>query len=201
MTDERADYLATGSEPAPDDRADLDLIRAILADGSTWSDPPPDVGDGVRAAISGEVHANKRHPHVGYIAAALIAALVIAVIGVAAGLTGADRQIVAMQGTDLEPEAVGQAALRPSASGWWIRLDVTGLPPAGAGQFYEGWMWNEAGEGVSVGTFHMRGGDETVVLWSGVDPADYPSIWVTLESEDGDPAASELVVMRGRIDA
>jgi hypothetical protein len=31
-----------------------------------------------------------------------------------------------------------------------------------------------------------------------VDPAAYPSLWVTLETEDGDPAASERVVMRGR---
>ena len=31
-----------------------------------------------------------------------------------------------------------------------------------------------------------------------LDPADYPAIWVTLEEEDGDPAASEQVVMRGR---
>jgi hypothetical protein len=31
-----------------------------------------------------------------------------------------------------------------------------------------------------------------------VDPADYPAIWVTLETEDGDPAASDRIVMWGR---
>lgn len=199
MTDERADYLATGSGPAPGDHADLDLIRSILAEEVTWSDPPPDVGDAVLSAITSESGQTRRHPHVGLIAAALVAALLIAVVGVAAGLNEGDRQVVAMQGTDIEPGAAGQASLQPSGSGWWIRLDVTGLPPADPGQFYEGWMWNEAGEGVSVGTFHMRSGDETIVLWSGVDPADYPSLWVTLEDEDGDAAASGLVVMRGRI--
>jgi hypothetical protein len=39
-----------------------------------------------------------------------------------------------------------------------------------------------------------------VVLWSGVDPEDYPAIWVTLEDEDGDPTASDRVVMKGRPD-
>jgi hypothetical protein len=51
---------------------------------------------------------------------------------------------------------------------------------------------------VSIGTFHLRGDPEPIVLWSGVDPASYPAIWVTLEDEDGDPSASESVVMRGR---
>jgi hypothetical protein len=61
-------------------------------------------------------------------------------------------------------------------------------------------MWNDEGEGVSIGTFHLRGGEEPVILWSGVDPADYPAIWVTREPEDGDPGASDQVVMRGRIE-
>jgi hypothetical protein len=59
-------------------------------------------------------------------------------------------------------------------------------------------VWSDDGEGVSIGTFHLRGGDESVMLWSGVDPTDYPSIWVTLEDEDGDATASGVVLLRGR---
>jgi hypothetical protein len=89
--------------------------------------------------------------------------------------------------------------VRSTEAGWWIHLDVTGLPPAPEGQYYEGWVWSDEGEGVSIGTFHLRGGDAPVVLWSGVPLAEYPSIWVTLENEDEGPEASELVVMTGRI--
>jgi len=118
-----------------------------------------------------------------------------------AGLLGVfsspDEQVVAIAGTELQPDATGQAAIRQTESGWWIRLDVEDLPAADDGTYYEGWVWNDEGEGVSIGTFHFRGGERSVVLWSGVDPADYPAIWVTLEDEDGDPSASDRVVMRG----
>jgi hypothetical protein len=89
--------------------------------------------------------------------------------------------------------------VKPTDAGWWIRLDVTDLPPAPDGMYYEGWVWSDAGEGVSIGTFHLRGGDAPVVLWSGVPLAEYPSIWVTLEDEEEGPEASDLVVMTGRL--
>jgi hypothetical protein len=38
-----------------------------------------------------------------------------------------------------------------------------------------------------------------IVLWSGVPLADYPEIWVTLESEADGPEASDQIVMTGRI--
>ena len=107
--------------------------------------------------------------------------------------------VVAMSGTELEEAALGEAEFGPNEAGWWIRLDVTGLPPAPDGSYYEGWVWSDEGEGVSIGTFHLRGEDTPIVLWSGVPLADYPSIWVTLESEDDGPEASELIVMKGRI--
>jgi hypothetical protein len=91
--------------------------------------------------------------------------------------------------------------VRSTDAGWWIRLDVTGLSPAPQGKYYEGWVWSDDDDGVSIGTFHLRGGDAPVVLWSGVPLADYPSIWVTLEDEEGGPEASDLVVLTGRLPA
>ena len=40
---------------------------------------------------------------------------------------------------------------------------------------------------VTIGTFHLRGGPGTVELWSAVSLADYPTITVTREPEDGTP--------------
>jgi hypothetical protein len=38
------------------------------------------------------------------------------------------------------------------------------------------------------------------VLWSGVDVADYPAIWVTLEDEGAGPEASDRIMMKGRVE-
>lgn len=200
MSDQRAEYLASASTPAPEDQERLDEIRAVLSDESTWSEPPPEVAEGVLAAIAGEA-ADTQDPsgRWWWIGAAAAIIVVIAIAGVTGVFSPtADQQTVAMEGTELEPTASGSASIEATDVGWWIRLDLDDLPAAGEGTYYEGWVWNDEGEGVSIGTFHLRGGDRPVVLWSGVDPADYPSIWVTLESEDGDPSASDRIVVWGR---
>jgi anti-sigma-K factor RskA len=204
MSDERAEYLASPGGAEPGGRERLDLIRAILGQDATWSEPPPEVGDRLLAAIGSHgapsSHANPDRTRRWVTPVAAVVAMAAAVVLVA-GLLGVfsnpDEQVVAIAGTELHPDAKGQAAIRETESGWWIRLDVEDLPAANDGTYYEGWVWNDQGQGVSIGTFHFRGGERSVVLWSGVNPADYPAIWVTLEDEDGDPSASDRVVMRG----
>lgn len=203
MSDERADYLATGAGPEPADRDRVDLIREVLATGTTWSEPPPEVADRLITAIgaqtSGEVEPIRRRRRAPLVAAAILgaAAVVVLIAGLLGVFSPPEEEVVAIQGTDLQPGASGEAAIRETDAGWWIRLDLADLPAAETGTYYEGWVWNEDGQGVSIGTFHLRGGDESVVLWSGVDPDHYPAIWVTLEDEDGDPSASDRIVMRG----
>jgi hypothetical protein len=204
MSDERAAYLASGSGPEPDDRERLDLIREILGQDATWSEPPPEVADRLLAAIGAErKNGGPRKAPAGRrwllpAAALAAAAVVVAVLGLLGVFSTPEQTIVPIAGTELEPDATGQAAIRAADAGWWIRLEVNDLPPAEEGTYYEGWVWNDDGAGVSIGTFHLRGGEQSVVLWSGVNPENYPAIWVTLEDEDGDPAASEHVVMRGQ---
>jgi hypothetical protein len=203
MTEDRADYLASASGQLPPDAERLDLIRDVLGRDATWAEPPPEVADRLLTAI--EAERPPREPEqassrrwLGPAAAAVgVAAVAILVAGLTGVFSSPDEQIVAIAGTELVPAANGEAAIREADSGWWIRLDVDDLPAAEAGTYYEGWVWNDQGDGVSIGTFHLRGNAEPIVLWSGVDPADYPAIWVTLEEEDGDPSASEQVVMRG----
>lgn len=205
MSDERAQYLASASGRPPEDQDSLDLIRDILGREATWSEPPPGVADRLLAAIGSNhrvatVETARATRPWGWAAAAVLgaAALVLVVAGLLGVFAPADERVVAIAGTDLQPAATGQAAIREAEAGWWIRLDIDDLPAAGTGTYYEGWVWNDEGEGVSIGTFHMRGETEGVVLWSGVDPADYPAIWVTLEDEDGDPSASDRIVMWGK---
>jgi anti-sigma-K factor RskA len=206
MSDERSEYLASKTGSPPVDRDRLDLIRDILGREATWSEPPPEVADrllaaiGTRRKVTPVAPSKAKRGWRGVAAATLAAALVAVVLGVLGVFTPADERVVPIVGTDLQPEAAGEAAIREADAGWWIRLDISDLPAAEVGTYYEGWVWNDDGEGVSIGTFHMRGDSESVVLWSGVDPADYPAIWVTLEDEDGDPSASDRIVMWGRPD-
>jgi len=204
--DSRARYLASGSADELMGRERLDLIREVLADASTWAEPPPQVADGLLAALAEDsvpvpAEARERAARWPVVAAvvggiAAVAALVLSTVSV---LDDERGTLIAMNGTELEASAWGEAAVRPTEAGWWISLDVTGLPPAPDGAYYEGWVWSDDGEGVSIGTFHLRGGDAPVVLWSGVPLVDYPSLWVTLEREDEGPEASDQVVMVGRI--
>lgn len=206
MPEDRSEYLASGSGEKPHDYERLELIRSLLADESIWSEPPPHVADAILDEIGRDAGPTSpssepvraRRPWAA--AAALAAALVALVLGISGILTTADGEIVvAIEGTELEADASGEATVRPTGDGWWIRLEVSELGAAPPGAYYEGWVWNEEGHGVSIGTFHLRGEGGSVILWSGVDPADYPAIWVTLEDEDGDPTASERIVMWGRI--
>lgn len=200
--DPRLRFLELGSgDPVPG-QENLELIRHALSDEAVWADPPEGVVEGVLTAVgsgsSVPVATRRRWPRVALVGAA--AALLLVVLGVSGLL---DRPpdpelVVALEGTDLASGAVGAASLRSTPSGWWIRLEVEGLPPAPDDSYYEGWVWGQ-GEGVSIGTFHLRGGSEPVILWSGVDVAEYPSIRVTLQDEGGGPQASDRVVMEGEV--
>ncbi len=201
----RAQHLEFGA-PAGDESDDrLDLIRAVLADDSTWAEPPPGIYEAVAAETGAQLprsaeRTGRAWPWLVGAAAAAVLVLVglAAAWGVFEGSTEHEPLVVAMAGTELASDARGTASLREYPSGWWIRLELEGLPPAPADTYYQGWVWRD-GEGVSVGTFHMRGGNEPVTLWSGVDVAEYPSIWVTLQDEGGGAEASERVMMRGDI--
>lgn len=203
--DIRPEYLATGSGGSPVDHEQLDLIRDVLAQSSTWEEPPAGVVEGLLAAIATEGHTPPAEPEVSstrrplLVAAVSVAAIALAVFGIVSVFdTPIAETVVAMTGTDLAPAASGIASVRSTPSGWYIGLDVSGLPAAPEGSYYEGWVWSDDDRGVSIGTFHVRAGDDEVVLWSGVDVAEYPVIWITLEDETEGPEASDRIVMTGR---
>jgi hypothetical protein len=199
MSDDRARYLESGAGAEPADRERLDAVLAILRERATWADPPPEVTGLVMDEITASSRSFVRRRPAWVGVAVILGALVVALAAAATGVFAEpDETLVAMKGTELEAAARGEAAIRETETGWWIRLEVDGLPPAPADAYYEGWMWNDQGQGVSIGTFHLQSDAAPVILWSGVDPEEYPSIWITLEDEDGNPAASDAVVMRGR---
>ncbi|HKE76537.1 MAG TPA: anti-sigma factor [Acidimicrobiales bacterium] len=155
-------------------------------------------GRGAHAARPG---ARRRRPsRVPLLAAAAALALIVGVLAALVVLGGDDHHApeFALGGTDLAPGATAWATVEHQSAGVSIKLDVRGLAPAAPGTYYEAWVEGREGK-VSIGTFHMRGGDGWIYLWSGVDPAEYPTLNVTIEREGGALGWSGQIVLHGQI--
>lgn len=204
-----ADYLESGDGLARSThRAELSLARQLLAEPETWSSPPPRVElaviDGIAAESRGVAPPSQvRRWGQPVLAAAAVLAVLAAF---ASGWLLADRNTssadveVVLAATDLAPEASGRARLLETPSGIEIELTIEDLAAAPDGTYYQGWLKTDDGVGVTIGTFHLRGEDEPVVLWSGLDLDDVVLITVTVQTVDGGPASSGNVVLKAPLD-
>jgi len=225
--EERISYLAGdhAGAPGPLDPADaveLDELRALLADPAMWEVPGQHLEDTVAAAVTsaasretgdersgpatsarraqGGEHARRarhwsRRSVVAWAAGAAAAAAIAIGIGVTTS-TGphATTFSAALSGTSLAPGATGQATLTQTTAGWRVTLHVSGLPRLDDGRFYQAWLKNAAGVLVPVGTFNQSG---DITLWSGVPPTQFPTITVTRQQANGNPASSGQRVLIG----
>jgi hypothetical protein len=129
------------------------------------------------------------------------AAVLAACLGIAGALSlagddPAPTAEVALAGTEAAPGASATAQLIDEPAGVRVRLDVEGLEGASAGTFYEAWLVGETGK-VSAGSFHLRGDQDHIDLWLGVDPDDYDAVSVTRQPLAGGTTAEGVVVLRG----
>lgn len=190
----------------PEDTGVTPEVEGVLADPITWSEPGEEMVQSLIAAMAhrgSQVRPDDSHIAAGRAArparawiGAVAAVALLAVVWSQAGqesLSGDD--VFALEAVADGLEATARAG--PAAAGWWIQLDVAGLPGAPEGSFYEGWAHDDI-TWISLGTFHMRD-PGPVTLWSGVSLQDYSRLVVTLEAIDGDPAPSLDVVLEGTI--
>ena len=210
------------------ERAELDEVRALLEHPAMWEQPDPALEEHVVASIADEALARsatarvrkpafhsrlvprrplqaiadvpaliRRRPRwaVAGAAAAAAAALIVAL---AANNPAPRAQQFAMvvSGTGLAPGAHGSATLTKTRSGWRIELSATGLPRLSDGRYYEAWLKSSAGILVPVGTFNEA---SHITLWSGVPPTGFPTLTVTQQKADGNPASSGKRVLTGTI--
>lgn len=215
--DEFADFLEDGHRSVDHgDQSTRDTavrFRDLLANDAVWAEPSPTGVDDLLAAIDAEprtgvaagaaparpAHSRARSRRLTLVA---VAAGVVALAGVAGVLVRAadddNSRTFAVAGTELAPDASAVASVEETGSGVAIQLDVSDLPPAEPGTYYQAWVKGPDGL-VTVGTFHMRGGDDTVDLWSGVPLDRYPTLTVTLQQEGGGQDSSGQVVLSGDI--
>ena len=207
--DSVARYLAAGvggDDIADTERTELDRVRALLTNESLWINPAPDLAESIMRRIETESVAPRGRarrarwasaPVIGGLVAAAVLVVALLVVGRIAGPD--DSTHVALTGTELAPAASGEATVREAQSGVAITVRIDGLEPAPAGFYYQAWVAGPAGS-VPIGTFHIRhGDDEPIELWSGVDTADYPTMTITIEPEDGNPASSGRRVLIGEL--
>ena len=98
---------------------------------------------------------------------------------------------IALSGSVLAPGASGSVLLERLPEGSVrVELAMSGLPRSDAGHFYELWLVGDGGR-VSAGTFRSDGSPIARGFTTAADLAMYPRIGITLEPDDGDPAASE----------
>jgi hypothetical protein len=195
-------------------------ISALLADASTWVEPPPELGDRVVAAVRSESALGGSDPMSSTVpldaarsrtwlrpallgAAAAITFLfggIVVLSALSSADTGSDTFSAELTSTGLLPDVGGDIDVTSFDSGLRIDLVAPGLPRRDDGKFYQGWVRTADGDLFPVGTFH-DGSD--VTLWAGVELERIELFTITLEAAAGgsDPGqgTSGDVVLRTEI--
>jgi hypothetical protein len=208
---DRADALEA------DEAAELSLLAELLADPSTWAEPSaglenmivgavtaaePDTAPSVTPLAAGTRRATarrrRRRVMAALVAAAATIVILVATVLVTQGGSGPDYE-AQLAATALAPGAHASAEISRTDAGFRVTLDARGLPHLQAGEYYQAWLKNAADTLVPIGSFSSS--DDTVTLWSGVSPKDFPTITVTIESMDNDQASSGRRVLIGNVRA
>jgi hypothetical protein len=204
---------------AGDDALGVDL-DALLAEPSTWIEPPPELGDRIVAAVRSEATLGDSEPmayEAGFSAVRRRSWIRPALLGAAAAITflfggivvlsalgsadtGTDAFSAELTSTGLLPDVGGSIDVTSFESGLRIDLQASGLPRRDDGKFYEGWVRTADGDLFPVGTFHDG---SNVVLWAGVELDHIELFTITLEEAAGpnDPGqgTSGEIVLRTEI--
>ena len=192
----------------PAEAADVSLLTVVLADPAVWAAPGIALEDAVvRAVLHSETADNSvasvtplrpGTPGITRVKPARIVAepprrfralfaiaAAIAAIAITGGVLAARRDSGAdfkgnLAATALIPRARASAEMYHSNAGFRVELEAHGLPTLTGPEYYQGWLKNEAGTAVPIGTFSSSNGK--VTLWAGVSPKEFRTFSVSIES-------------------
>lgn len=188
--------------------SDMQELRAIasqLTDEDFQRDQPPaDLWTTIATAMDRPVNevAMLRRPHraawLGAAAAVLIAGLAIgAVLLRSSGEGGTVVASTALSNEGLSPagtQASGNAEILQRGESYRLHLELSDLPNEPT-SYVEVWLIDPQVKGmISLGPFHGNG---DYVIPSGVNPANYPIVDVSIEPADGVPTHSNESILRG----
>lgn len=186
---ERSSELESHLDACSDCRAEqvaLARIRETLREPSLWEEPPAELVERIASLGRAAVSAPRRQisPRIFLPVTAGLGALLVA--GFLLVSTPADWE--------LNLKGVGDGATASAFVAGWndeegtrLRIEVDGIAPPPPDHYYEIWLTSPGGLHVSAGTFR---GDGVINASVAVRRADFPRLWITLESVDGDPGPS-----------
>ncbi len=194
------------SLPEPD-ATDMQMLKAIASrvtdEDFQRDEPPAELWTAIATAMDRPVNdvVTLRRPHRrAWLGAA---AVVVAGLAIAGGLLRSARRegnIVAsttLTNKGLSPlgaESSGNAEIIRRGSSYRLHLDLSGVPNEPT-SYVEVWLIDRQVQGmISLGPFH---GDGDYAIPSGVDPARYPIVDVSIEPADGVPTHSGVSIVRG----
>ncbi|MEO8264395.1 MAG: anti-sigma factor [Ilumatobacteraceae bacterium] len=132
-----------------------------------------------------------------------VAAVVVTGLGIAGGLVvsrGARDDVIAetaLSNEGLSPlgsASSGKAEIIRRGTSYVLHLDVSRVPSEPA-SYVEVWLIDRQVKGmISLGPYHGNG---DYVIPSGVDPAKFPIVDVSIEPSDGVPTHSGVSIVRG----
>ena len=191
-------------EPVAADLQELKAIASRMTDEDFQRDEPPaELWTAIATAMDRPVNevVTLRRPH----RRAWLGAAAVVVVGLAIGgglLLSAGRSdnvvaSTALTNKGLSPlgaESSGDAEIIRRGSSYRLHLDLSGVPNEPA-SYVEVWLIDRQVKGmISLGPFH---GDGDYTIPSGVDPAKYPIVDVSIEPADGVPTHSGVSIVRG----
>ena len=167
---------------------------------ATTEPPPPELKDKVFEELP-RPKKTRLAPLLA-VAAAVVAFVALGLF--ASGPSGffARETAVALEGTEMAPEASGELRLEPDDANIRAELEVRDLPRNNQDEYYELWLGKE-GERVSAGTFTVdEAGGDTYFMNVPAKAADgYERVGITLENFSKEPRMQNArVVLGGEID-
>ena len=191
-------------EPVATDLQELKAIASRMTDEDFQRDAPPaELWTAIATAIDHPVNevVTLRRPH----RRAWLGAAAVVVVGLAIGggllrSAGRNDNVVAstaLTNKGLSPlgaESSGNAEIIRRGSSYRLHIDLSNLPNEPT-SYVEVWLIDRQVKGmISLGPFH---GDGDYTIPSGVDPAKYPIVDVSIEPADGVPTHSGVSIVRG----
>jgi anti-sigma-K factor RskA len=192
---------------------DDDMSRRLRSIGSGVADEDfqrDDVPPGLWSAIESELHHDvtnvvsipRPRGRILMIAAAAVLVLVAGIGGVVATRHTSTNVVAetALSNKGLSPlgaASSGKAEVVRRGASYLLHLDVSHVPQEPT-TYVEVWLIDRQVQGmVSLGPYH---GDGDYVIPTGVDPAKFPVVDVSIEPTDGVPTHSGVSIVRGVID-
>lgn len=174
-----------GEDLSPEELARLERVDSLLRSVPA---PPPELPASLTRSID-TIGLERSRPTRRRLGLAVAFAAVLAAVGFGVGRWTADdsfnaRAVVAMQPTDVAPQAAAVIQLggRDADSGnWGLQLEISGLPTLAAGRSYHLWLAKDGEYAASCGYFNVGAGTTRVVLTVSYRLKDYDT-WVITES-------------------